>query len=300
MSALLFLTVFWLCVARVGFTKPASLSTCLVVYIGALTRMARAIASLLRESITCIPLLSRIRSSAANTPVRELTYVNFQERHSEFIEYVGHQIVGERPRCDYLLQLAFNGLGFRIADYYRNPPRASPLPEESLRRRPILSGCRLFLSVRVYIYPWFSSDFCWRKGSGPMPFRDRHGNHARSETDTAIGGIYDSVLAWGYSPHVTVAVQRKGILAFARESAGEELRRVARLERHLYRGFSGAERIFRDPVYLFERNLASILPSCVIAVGDVPQHCRARSCEPRTMGLRSVRGPLRCPMVWNQ
>ncbi len=102
-----------------------------------------------------------------------------------------------------------------------------------------------------------------------MPFRDRHGNHARSETDTAIGGIYDSVLARGYSLHVTVAVQRKGILAFARESAGEELRRVARLERHLYRGFSGAERIFRDPVYLFERNLASILPSCVIAVGDV-------------------------------
>ena len=73
---------FFGCVLRESGSKPASLSTCLVVYIGALTRMARAIASLLRESITCIPLLSRIRSSAANTPVRELTYVNFQERHS--------------------------------------------------------------------------------------------------------------------------------------------------------------------------------------------------------------------------
>ena len=65
--------------------------------------------------------------------------------------------------------------------------------------------------------------FCWRKD----PARCRFGTGTEIMLDPRQiqqSGVYMTAY-WpgGYSLHVTVAVQRKGILAFARESAGEEL-----------------------------------------------------------------------------
>ena len=57
---------------------------------------------------------------------------------------------------------------------------------------------------------------------------DRYGNP----------GVYMTAYWPGAIPCTSLSLcSVRGILAFARESAGEELRRVARLERHLYRGF---------------------------------------------------------------